>query len=32
MADLQPYHFEPERVPNPDDNESENQSKKQTIG
>ena len=25
MADLQPYRFEPERVPNPEDNESENE-------
>ena len=24
MADLQPYNFEPERVPNPEDSESEN--------
>ena len=24
MADLQPHHFEPERVPNPEDNKSEN--------
>ena len=24
-ADLQPYCFEPERVPNPDDSESENE-------
>ena len=24
MADLQPYCFEPERVPNPEDSESEN--------
>ena len=25
MADLQPYRFEPERVPNPEDSESENE-------
>ena len=25
MADLQPYHFEPERVPNAEDSESENE-------
>jgi len=25
MADLQPCHFEPERVPNAEDNESENE-------
>ena len=25
MADLQPYSFEPEFVPNPEDNESENE-------
>ena len=25
MADLQPYRFEPERVPNPEDNERENE-------
>ena len=25
MADLQPYLFEPERVPNPEDSESENE-------
>ena len=25
MADLQPYGFEPERVPNPEDSESENE-------
>ena len=25
MVDLQPYHFEPERVPNPEDSESENE-------
>ena len=25
MADLQPYHFEPKRVPNPEDSESENE-------
>jgi len=24
MADLQPYNFEPERVPNPEDSESKN--------
>ena len=25
MADLQPYRFEPERVPNPEDSERENE-------
>ena len=25
MADLQPYRFEPERVPNPEDSECENE-------
>ena len=25
MADLQPYRFEPERVPDPEDSESENE-------
>ena len=25
MADLQPYHFEPEGVPKPEDSESENE-------
>ena len=25
MADLQPYRFEPERVPNPEDSETENE-------
>ena len=25
MADLQPYRFVPERVPNPEDSESENE-------
>ena len=25
MADLQPYRFEPERVPNPEDSKSENE-------
>ena len=25
MVDLQPYHFEPERVPNPEDSENENE-------
>ena len=25
MTDLQPYRFEPERVPNPEDSESENE-------
>ena len=25
MADLQPYCFEPERVPNPEDSDSENE-------
>ena len=25
MADFQPYRFEPERVPNPEDSESENE-------
>ena len=25
MADLQPYRFEPERVPNPEDSESESE-------
>ena len=26
MAGLQPYHFEPEHVPNPEDSESENEN------
>ena len=31
MADLQPYGFEPERVPNPEDSESENEEVKDRL-
>ena len=32
MADLQPYHFEPERVPNPEDSESINKDLNDRLG
>ena len=32
MADLQPHRFEPERVPNPEDNESENEEANDRLG
>ena len=31
MADLQPYRFEPEHVPNPEDSESENEEVKDRL-
>jgi len=31
MAGLQPYRFEPERVPNPEDSESENEDVKDRL-
>jgi len=32
MADLQPYCFEPERIPNPEDGESENKEVNDWLG
>ena len=31
MADIQPYRFEPERVPNPEDSESENEQENDRL-
>jgi len=31
MAGLQPYHFEPEHVPNPEDSESESENENEEV-